>query len=66
MYEDPIVAEVRRVREHLAGKFDFDVRAIFEDLRKQQAVSGTKLVRREIGHNVGASDRDSAALHPGR
>lgn len=46
MWEDPIVEEVRRVRDQLAAKFDYDVAAIFADLRKQQAALGDRLVRR--------------------
>ena len=44
MWEDPIVAEVHRIREKLAAEFDFDVKAIFADLRKRQAASGNRLV----------------------
>ena len=46
MWEDPIVAEVRRVREELAAQFGFDVSAIFADLRRKQTVHGDRLVRR--------------------
>lgn len=45
MWEDPIVAEVHRIREELAAKFNFDVKAIFADLRKRQAALGSRLVR---------------------
>ena len=48
MYEDPIVDEVRKARERLAEKNNFDVRAIFEDLRKRQATF-KRLVQREGG-----------------
>ncbi len=44
MWEDPIVAEVHRIREKLAAEFNFDVKAIFADLRKRQAASGARLV----------------------
>ncbi len=44
MWEDPIVAEVRDIREKLAAKFDFDVKAIFADLRKRQGSRGGRLV----------------------
>ena len=44
MWEDPIVAEVHRTREKLAAQFDFDVKAIFADLRKRQVSSGARLV----------------------
>jgi len=45
MWEDPIVAEVRRTREELAAAFEFDVKAIFADLRKRQTALGARLVR---------------------
>ena len=44
MWEDPIVAEVHRAREKLAAQFDFNVKAIFADLRKRQAALGGRLV----------------------
>ena len=69
MYDDPIVDEVRKTRERLAEKHNFDVGAIFEDLRKRQGTLGKRLVRRErkqIAEQVAAPDRNSAALHPGR
>ena len=44
MWEDPIVAEVRAVREKLAAEFDFDVKAIFADLRKRQGSLGGRLI----------------------
>jgi len=47
MYDDPIVNEVRKTRERLAKEFDFDVHAIFADLRKRQAQLGNRLVHRE-------------------
>jgi hypothetical protein len=36
MNEDPIVAEVRRAREKLARQFDYNIHAIFADLRKRE------------------------------
>ncbi len=41
---DEIVAEVRKWREEYAKQFNYDVHAIFEDLRKKQAARGRKLV----------------------
>ncbi len=43
--DDPIVAEVRSIREQLCAKFDFDVKAIFADLRQRQAEHGSRVVR---------------------
>jgi hypothetical protein len=65
MREDPIVAEVHRTREKLAAKFNFDVKAIFADIRKRQTALGTRLVspnQRASGKNAIA--RDSAPAHP--
>jgi len=44
MWEDPIVADVDRAREMLAAKFNFDVEAIFADIRRRQAALGERLV----------------------
>jgi len=44
MWEDPIVAEVDRIRKELAAQFDFDVHAMFADMRKRQGALGTRLV----------------------
>lgn len=34
--DDPIVKEVRKAREQLARKFNFDLHAIFSDIRERQ------------------------------
>ena len=47
MWEDPIVEEVHRTREKLAAEYDFDVKAIFADLRKRQAAAGGRLVQQK-------------------
>jgi hypothetical protein len=44
MWEDPIVAEVHRIRAELAARFDFDVTAMFADMRERQAALGPRLV----------------------
>ena len=44
MYNDPIVDEVRRVREEQAARYGFDVKAIFAAARKRQARSKHKIV----------------------
>ena len=44
MNKDPIVEEVRKVREAYAAQFDFDINAMAEDLRKQQAESDRVVV----------------------
>jgi len=69
MYDDPIVDEVRRIRENLAEKHNFDIGAIFKDLRRRQTELGTRLVRRQrkqVAEQRATPDRNSTALHPGR
>jgi hypothetical protein len=69
MYDNPIVEEVRKIRERLAGKHNFDLGSIFEDLRKQQATLGKRLVlrqRKKFVEEAAAPDQNSAMLHPDR
>ena len=44
MWNDPIVEEVRKVRQAHAEKFNYDLQAIVADLKKQQKASGKKFV----------------------
>jgi hypothetical protein len=44
MFHDPIVAEVRAIREQLAAQFNFDIRKIVEDAQRRQATSKSKIV----------------------
>ena len=37
---DPIIAEVRAVRDQHAARFDYDVKAIFRDIQARQEASG--------------------------
>lgn len=37
MWQDPIVAETRSLRDEYARQFNYDVNAIFEDLMAKQA-----------------------------
>ena len=39
---DPIVEEVRRVRDAHAASFDYDLDAIFRDIKEQEKKSGRK------------------------
>ena len=45
MWTDPIVAEVRKVREAHAAKFNYDLEAICRDLKSKERTSGRKYVR---------------------
>jgi hypothetical protein len=41
---DPIVAEVRRTRDKLAARFDYDLDAIVRNARKRERTSGHRVV----------------------
>ncbi len=42
---DPIIAEVRAIRQAYAARFDYDVEAMFRDIRARQEASGREYVR---------------------
>ena len=44
-YPDPVIAEVRAIRDRHAARFGYDVKAIFQDIRSLQKISGRELVR---------------------
>jgi hypothetical protein len=41
---DPIVDEVRRVRDEYAARFGYDLDAIFQDIKEQEKKSGREFV----------------------
>ena len=45
MLEDPIVAEVRKIRDQHAAKFNYDLDAIYRDLKEKEKVGGRSYVR---------------------
>jgi hypothetical protein len=47
MVLDPILSEVRRIREEYAQQFNGDVRAMMDDLRRRHAESDRQSVSRE-------------------
>ena len=55
MMNDPIVHEVRRLRYEHAARFNYDLDAIFRDIKEQEKQSGRKLVSfapRSVGPNT--------------
>jgi hypothetical protein len=44
MTDDPIVAEVRRVREAHAARFNHDLDAIYQDIKRMERESGRTYV----------------------
>lgn len=41
---DPIVEEVRRIRDAHAARFNYDLDAIFQDIKEQEKMSGHKFL----------------------
>jgi len=46
MMSDPIVEELRRIRHQHAARFNFDLDAVFEDLKEKERRSKRKIVSR--------------------
>lgn len=45
MWEDPIVAEIRRIREAYAAKYDYDIGAICRAAKEEEQRSGRLLIQ---------------------
>lgn len=54
-WSDPIVDEVRRARDAYAARFNYDLDAIFRDLKEREKRSGRKYV---------SYAKDSAEVEP--
>ena len=46
MSRDPIVDEIRAIREEYAEQFNYDLDAIFRDVKRQERESGRQFVTR--------------------
>lgn len=44
MWKDEIIEEVRKTRDEYAAKFDYDLDAIYKDIKLQEKKSKRKLV----------------------
>ena len=47
MWKDPILEEVRSTRNEHAARFNYDLKAIYEDLKERERASGRRYVRFE-------------------
>lgn len=56
-WSDPIVEEVRRVRDAYAARFNYDLRAIYRDLKEQEKRSGATLCRTPIETATASNDK---------
>ena len=41
---DPLIQEIRRIKEANAAKHGFNIRAMVEDMRRREKLSGRKVV----------------------
>jgi hypothetical protein len=56
---DPIVDEVRRVRDAHAARFNYDLDAIYQDIKDRERKAGLKFVQ-----GVARQPEPPQALHP--
>ena len=54
MWEDPIVKEIHKFREKHAKKFNYNLDAIFEDLKERERKSGRKIISLPVKRKVEA------------
>jgi hypothetical protein len=68
MIHDPIVEEVRAIREQLAAQFNFDIRKIIEDAQRRQATSKSRIVSFQLPKKapqpIGPPDLGDPAVRP--
>ncbi|OUL31986.1 hypothetical protein BV372_19680 [Nostoc sp. T09] len=55
MYKDEIVEEIHKYREEYARSFNYDLNAIFNDLRNKQIAHGRKVVKLPIKRRTNIS-----------
>jgi len=60
-WSDPIVEEVRRIRDEYAARFNYDLQAIFRDLKEQERRGGRIVVSYSVEPSADEPN-DKAAL----
>jgi hypothetical protein len=64
---DPIVEEVRRVRDAHAARFNYDLDAIFQDIKEREKKSGLTFVQgvaRQAGPDQALQPKEGAVSVP--
>ncbi len=62
MTSDPIVAEIRNLRERRAARFGFDVRAIVKDAQERDAIGDREVIRRAPRRPVAGTQGNAKAI----
>jgi hypothetical protein len=64
---DPIVEEIRKIRDEHAARFNYDIDAIFEDIKRSEQELGLPLVTlppNRIPKPVSAQETSGENRHP--
>ncbi len=64
MTHDPIVEEVRAIREQLSAKFDFDIARIIAVARQRQSSSSTRVISFQTGPTSAQKGTQPAGRKP--
>lgn len=62
MNSDPIVAEIRNLRERRAARFGFDVRSIAKDARDRDTTDDRQVIRRTPRRPVVSTQGSTRAI----
>ncbi len=52
MWKDPIVEQIHKIRQEFAGNFNFDLKAMFEDLKEQEKKNRQRIVSLPIKRKI--------------
>ena len=58
MLKDPIIEEIHKIREEHAKKFNYNLLAIFNDLKEQEKKSGRKFVSLPVKRAVRKEEKN--------
>ena len=58
MWQDPIVAEVKKARQEHAKEFGYNLKAIYDDLKSTELLGGRKVV------SIPSKQAQKKASHP--
>ncbi|MDJ0843574.1 hypothetical protein [Crocosphaera sp.] len=50
MWEDEVLEEIHKIREEHAKAFNYDLKAMCEDLRKKQKQTERKIIKKPLNH----------------
>ena len=67
MFDDPIVSEIRRIRDSYAASLGYDIAKIVGDLQSRQGKDGRRVVDRTAREQAerGDASEPTAAAFPG-